>query len=209
VRCRSRVLARAAHPPPAPTAASATSSTVRQANDQASRRFALRENHGSRARIRGEASAVAASRGPTGGDLHYTPVAVARAILAWAISGEAVRFLAVMVIATPCPLLIAVPVAIIGSVSLSARPGIIIESPVVLEQIGGCRTAMWLRSSRLARDEGSSPGWPPSIFCCRRRKKPLKYLDIRVKRGLHQPVKPETQLDGIFDVSNYLRMRSG
>ena len=65
----------------------------------------------------------------------YTPVAVALAILAWAISGEAVRFLAVMVIATPCPLLIAIPVAIIGSISLSARRGIIVKSPVVLEQI--------------------------------------------------------------------------
>ena len=39
----------------------------------------------------------------------YTPVALAVAILAWVISGEAVRFLAVLVIATPCPLLIAIP----------------------------------------------------------------------------------------------------
>jgi cation transport ATPase len=73
----------------------------------------------------------------------YTPVAVALAILAWSISGEAVRFLAVMVIATPCPLLIAIPVAIIGSISLSARRGIIIKSPVVLEQITGCQTAIF------------------------------------------------------------------
>jgi cation transport ATPase len=73
----------------------------------------------------------------------YTPVAIALAILAWVISGEAVRFLAVMVIATPCPLLIAIPVAIIGSISLSARRGIIIKSPVVLEQVGGCRTAIF------------------------------------------------------------------
>jgi P-type E1-E2 ATPase len=55
----------------------------------------------------------------------YTPVAVALAIVAWVISDEAVRFLAVMVIATPCPLLIAIPVAIVGSISLSARRGII------------------------------------------------------------------------------------
>ena len=39
----------------------------------------------------------------------YTPVALTAAVLAWAISGEAVRFLAVLVIATPCPLLIAIP----------------------------------------------------------------------------------------------------
>jgi heavy metal translocating P-type ATPase len=83
----------------------------------------------------------------------YTPVAVALAILAWAISGEAVRFLAVMVIATPCPLLIAIPVAIIGSISLCARRGIIIKSPVVLEQIGGCRTAIFDKTGTLTYGE--------------------------------------------------------
>ena len=50
----------------------------------------------------------------------YTPVALTLAILAWAISGDAIRFLAVLVIATPCPLLIAIPIAIIGSISLCA-----------------------------------------------------------------------------------------
>jgi heavy metal translocating P-type ATPase len=83
----------------------------------------------------------------------YTPVAVALAILAWAISGEAVRFLAVMVIATPCPLLIAIPVAIIGSISLSARRGIIIKSPVVLEQITGCQTAIFDKTGTLTYGE--------------------------------------------------------
>jgi heavy metal translocating P-type ATPase len=83
----------------------------------------------------------------------YTPVAVALAILAWAVSGEAVRFLAVMVIATPCPLLIAIPIAIIGSISLSARRGIIIKSPVVLEQISGCRTAIFDKTGTLTYGE--------------------------------------------------------
>jgi cation transport ATPase len=83
----------------------------------------------------------------------YTPVAIALAILAWVISGEAVRFLAVMVIATPCPLLIAIPVAIIGSISLSARRGIIIKSPVVLEQVGGCRTAIFDKTGTLTYGE--------------------------------------------------------
>src|SRR5262249_51350815 len=52
---------------------------------------------------------------------YYTPLALAVALIAWAVSGEAVRFLAVLVVATPCPLLIAIPVAIIGSISLAAR----------------------------------------------------------------------------------------
>ena len=51
----------------------------------------------------------------------YTPLALAIAVAPWMWSGEPVRFLAVLVVATPCPLLIAIPVAIIGSISLAAH----------------------------------------------------------------------------------------
>jgi heavy metal translocating P-type ATPase len=83
----------------------------------------------------------------------YTPVAIGVALLAWALSGEAVRFLAVLVIATPCPLLIAIPVAIIGSISLSARRGIIVKNPVVFEQIDRCRTAIFDKTGTLTYGE--------------------------------------------------------
>ena len=83
----------------------------------------------------------------------YTPVALAVAILAWVISGEAVRFLAVLVIATPCPLLLAIPIAIIGSISLCARRAIIVKSPVVLEQIAECRTAIFDKTGTLTYGE--------------------------------------------------------
>ena len=83
----------------------------------------------------------------------YTPVALTVAILAWAISGEAVRFLAVLVIATPCPLLLAIPIAIIGSISLCARRAIIVKSPVVLEQIAECRTAIFDKTGTLTYGE--------------------------------------------------------
>lgn len=83
----------------------------------------------------------------------YTPVALGVAALAWAISGEAVRFLAVLVIATPCPLLIGIPIAIIGSISLCARRAIIVKSPVVLEQIAECRTAIFDKTGTLTYGE--------------------------------------------------------
>lgn len=79
----------------------------------------------------------------------YTPVALTVALLAWAMSGEAVRFLAVLVIATPCPLLLAIPIAIIGSISLCARQAIIVKRPVVLEQIAECRTAIFDKTGTL------------------------------------------------------------
>ena len=79
----------------------------------------------------------------------YTPLAIVIAVLAWAWSGDALRFLGVLVIATPCPLLIAIPVAIIGSVSLAARRGIIIKDPAVLEKIDTCRTAIFDKTGTL------------------------------------------------------------
>lgn len=70
----------------------------------------------------------------------YTPLGLAVATLAWWWSDQPLRFLSVLVIATPCPLLIAIPVAIIGSISLAARRGIIIRDPAVLEKAGLCKT---------------------------------------------------------------------
>ncbi len=83
----------------------------------------------------------------------YTPLALLVAISAWVISGESIRFLAVLVIATPCPLLLAIPIAIIGSISLCARRAIIVKSPVVLEQIAGCRTAIFDKTGTLTYGE--------------------------------------------------------
>jgi heavy metal translocating P-type ATPase len=79
----------------------------------------------------------------------YTPVAVALALSAWAFTGESQRFLAVLVVATPCPLLIAIPVAVIGAISLSARSGIIIKNPAVLEQVDSCRTFIFDKTGTL------------------------------------------------------------
>jgi len=79
----------------------------------------------------------------------YTPIALGAAGLAWAITGEAHRFLAVVVVATPCPLIIAIPVAIIGAISLSARRGIIIKNPAALEQVDRCRTLIFDKTGTL------------------------------------------------------------
>jgi heavy metal translocating P-type ATPase len=79
----------------------------------------------------------------------YTPVAVAIAIVAWLASGEPIRFLAVLVIATPCPLLIAIPVAIIGAISRAAQRGIIVRNPAALEQIPRVRTVIMDKTGTL------------------------------------------------------------
>ncbi|MGO9918340.1 MAG: heavy metal translocating P-type ATPase [Isosphaeraceae bacterium] len=79
----------------------------------------------------------------------YTPFGIGLAVIAWIYSGESIRFLAVLVVATPCPLLIGIPVAIIGSISLSARRGIIVKDPAVLETLTTCRTAIFDKTGTL------------------------------------------------------------
>jgi P-type E1-E2 ATPase len=57
--------------------------------------------------------------------------------------------LAVLVVATPCPLIIAIPVAIIGAISLAARRGIVVKNPASLELISQCRTAIFDKTGTL------------------------------------------------------------
>lgn len=85
----------------------------------------------------------------------YTPVAVVIAAAAWWFSGSATRFLAVLVVATPCPLLIAIPVAIIGAVSLAAKHGIVIRDPAILERLDTCRIAIFDKTGTLTYGEPS------------------------------------------------------
>jgi len=79
----------------------------------------------------------------------YTPMALAIAGLGWVLTGSAHRFLAVVVIATPCPLLLAIPIAIIGAISLAARRAIIIKNPAMLERIDSCRTVIFDKTGTL------------------------------------------------------------
>ena len=83
----------------------------------------------------------------------YTPLSLALAIGAWVWSNDPVRFLAVLVVATPCPLLIAIPVAIIGSISLAAKRSIIIKNPAVLEEVDTCRTIILDKTGTLTYGE--------------------------------------------------------
>ena len=77
------------------------------------------------------------------------PLALGVAAIAGLWSGESHRFLAVVVVATPCPLLIAIPTAVIGAISVAARRAIIIKNPAVLEQLDSCRTLIFDKTGTL------------------------------------------------------------
>jgi heavy metal translocating P-type ATPase len=97
---------------------------------------------------------AAASKAPVVrlADRYAVPFTVFSLLLAgaaWWLSGDPVRFAEVLVLATPCPLLIAAPVAFIGGMSRSARSGIIVKGGGVLEQLGSARTAVFDKTGTL------------------------------------------------------------
>ena len=55
----------------------------------------------------------------------FIPITLVIALGAWAVSGDPLRFLTVVMVATPCPLILAVPIAIVAGISRSAKRGII------------------------------------------------------------------------------------
>ena len=72
----------------------------------------------------------------------FVPVALGTAALAWAVSGDPVRALAVLVVATPCPLLLAVPIAVVSGISRAARRGIVFRGGGALETLAQIRNLL-------------------------------------------------------------------
>ena len=79
----------------------------------------------------------------------FLPLALAVAGGAWLYSGDSMRFLAVMVVATPCPLILAAPIAFVAGVSRAARRGVIVKSAAVIERLGEARTVLFDKTGTL------------------------------------------------------------
>ncbi|WP_251424216.1 heavy metal translocating P-type ATPase [Pseudarthrobacter sp. NCCP-2145] len=100
----------------------------------------------------------------------FTALAILMAGTAWALSGDPVRIAQVLVVATPCPLLIAAPVAFLAGTSQAAHRGIIIKNTGTLEQLAKARTAVFdktgtltsgrpvLDTVQVAQDQGTGAG---------------------------------------------------
>lgn len=79
----------------------------------------------------------------------FTIIAFAIAIGAWVFSGESQRFLEVLVVATPCPLILAAPIAIVSGMSRAAKHGIIVKTGAALERLGQARTIAFDKTGTL------------------------------------------------------------
>lgn len=79
----------------------------------------------------------------------FTALSLALAALAWALSRDSVYALAVLVVATPCPLILATPIAILSGMNRAAKMGLIVKSGVVMEQLGEVDVAVFDKTGTL------------------------------------------------------------
>jgi len=79
----------------------------------------------------------------------FLPATLVLAAGAWALSGDAVRALAVVVVATPCPLILAAPIALVSGLSRAARSGVIVKGAGTIEALGQARTVLFDKTGTL------------------------------------------------------------
>jgi heavy metal translocating P-type ATPase len=81
--------------------------------------------------------------------LIFVPVTLVIAGVAWAISGDPIRLLSVLVVATPCPLILAVPIAVVAGISRAAKRGIIVKGGGALETLARGKTLLFDKTGTL------------------------------------------------------------
>jgi cation transport ATPase len=97
----------------------------------------------------------------------FLPVTLLVAGLAWGLSGDPVRALAVVVVATPCPLILAAPIALVSGLSRAARAGVIVKGAGAIETLGDARTVLFDKTGTLTvgtpevRNIVTRHGWEP------------------------------------------------
>lgn len=79
----------------------------------------------------------------------FTLLAISLAATAWILSGNQVYALAVLVVATPCPLILATPIAIMSGINIAARNGIIVKSGAAIEQLSEVKVAVFDKTGTL------------------------------------------------------------
>jgi heavy metal translocating P-type ATPase len=79
----------------------------------------------------------------------FLPATLLLATAAWALSGEAIRALAVVVVATPCPLILAAPIALVSGLSRAAHAGVIVKGTGAIETLGQARTVLFDKTGTL------------------------------------------------------------
>lgn len=85
--------------------------------------------------------------------LPFTLAAYSLALGVWVVSGQAIRFLEVIVVATPCPLLLAAPIALISGMARASRYGIIVKTGSALERLAEAKTIAFDKTGTLTKGQ--------------------------------------------------------
>ncbi len=122
----------------------------------------------------------------------FTLVAVVVAALAWVLSGDSVYALAVLVVATPCPLILATPIAIMSGIDLAARNGVIAKSGASIEQLGEVDIAVFDKTGTLTL------GTPKvtAIVLVERDQRPTEVMDADSQEM--RPISPQENEDTLL-----------
>jgi heavy metal translocating P-type ATPase len=95
----------------------------------------------------------------------FVPFSLALSAFTWALTGSAARAVAVLVVATPCPLILAAPIAIVAGLSRAARLGVIVKGGAVLERLATAKVIVFDKTGTVTRGEPrvtelvTAPGW--------------------------------------------------
>ncbi len=79
----------------------------------------------------------------------FTPLTLLMCVFGWAVTGDPRTMLAVLVVATPCPLILATPMAIISGINRAAHAGIIVKGGAAIEQVGRARVLVFDKTGTL------------------------------------------------------------
>ena len=102
----------------------------------------------------------------------FLPATLVIAGLAWALSGDPVRALAVVVVATPCPLILAAPIALVSGLSRAAGAGVVVKGSGAIETLGQVRTVLFDKTGTLTvgspevREVLTRPGFERAELLC-------------------------------------------
>ena len=111
--------------------------------------------------------------------IYFTPLTIVLSVFGYLLTGKIVTLLSVLVVATPCPLIIAVPIAVIAGVDRAANDGIIVKNGSAIEQIANAKSIFFDKTGTITY---GSPSVEKIISTGKHKEKDLLYLSASLEQ---------------------------
>ncbi len=83
----------------------------------------------------------------------FTAIAIIIAVVAWLISGDPVRLAEVLVVASPCPLILAAPISLVAGMSRASKNGVIVKTGTTIEKLASAKTIAFDKTGTLTKGQ--------------------------------------------------------